>query len=50
VLSVPELAYHKIVSQVADWLKVVDECNINSSTKSITDSLKEIELADVMRL
>jgi len=41
----PRSAYHKIANQVADWLRVVDEWNINSSTESITDSLKDIELA-----
>ena len=37
-------AYHKIADQVAEWLKEVHECNINSSTKTIADSLKDIKL------
>ena len=44
VLSMPGSAYHKIACQVTEWLKVVPECNINTSTKSISDSLKDIEL------
>ena len=30
VLSMPGSAYHKIANQVAEWLKVVEECNILS--------------------
>ena len=44
VLSMPGSSYYKIASQIADWLSVVDECNINSSTKSISDSLRDIKL------
>ena len=44
VLSMPGSAYHKIAVQVTEWLSVVDECKINSSTKSIADSLKSIKL------
>ena len=44
VLSMPGSAYHKIADQVAEWLKEVHECNINSSTKTIADSLKDIKL------
>ena len=44
VLSMPGSSYYKIASQIADWLSVVDECNINSSTKSISDSLCDIKL------
>ena len=40
----PGSAYHKIAVQVTEWLSVVDECKINSSTKSIADSLKSIKL------
>ena len=46
VLSMPGSAYHSIAQQVADWLEAVPECRINSSTKTISDKLKEIELAD----
>ena len=44
ILSMPGSAYHKISLQVADWLSVVTECKINSSTKDIADKLSEIEL------
>lgn len=43
-LSMPGSAYYKISNQVAKWLSVVEECNINSSTKSISDTLHQIEL------
>ena len=46
VLSMPGSAYYKIANQVTEWLKVVDECNINSSTKSISDKLKDIQLEE----
>jgi len=42
----PGSAYHKIATQVADWLKVVPECNINTSSKSISDNLKDIKLGE----
>ena len=44
VLSMPGSAYHKIANQVADWLKVVKECNINSSAKDISNTLKDVIL------
>ena len=39
VLSMPGSAYFKIAIQVSEWLSVVEECKINSSTKVIADSL-----------
>ena len=33
----PGSAYHRIACQVADWLKIVPECNINTSSKFIAD-------------
>jgi len=42
VLSMPGSVYHKIGNQVAEWLSVVPECKINSSTKSISDKLSDI--------
>ena len=39
----PGSAYHKIAVQVTQWLSVVDECQINSSKKSIADNLKSIQ-------
>ncbi|XP_066916931.1 uncharacterized protein [Clytia hemisphaerica] len=44
VLSMPGSSYCKIASQIAEWLSIVEECNINSSTKSISDSLHDIKL------
>lgn len=44
VLSMPGSAYYKIAHQIAEWLSVVEECRINSSTKSIVDSLKDTKL------
>eukprot|EP00111_Clytia_hemisphaerica_P015622 TCONS_00046106-protein len=40
----PGSAYHKIAKKVSDWLTVVPECNINTSSKEISDSLKDITL------
>ena len=37
-------AYHKIGKQIATWLSVVPECQINTSTKKICDSLKNVKL------
>ena len=44
VLSMPGSAYHKIGKQIATWLSVVPECQINTSTKKICDSLKNVKL------
>ena len=44
VLSMPGSTYYKIANQVAKWLSVVEECKINYSTKSIVDSLSDINL------
>ena len=46
VLSMPGSSYYKIAQCVADWLSVVDECKINSSTKQVSDSLKHIKLGE----
>ena len=40
----PGSAYYKIAKQTADWLSVVPECCINSSTKDIADQLDGIVL------
>ena len=44
VLSMPGSCYHKIGKQIADWLSVVTECGINTSSKSISSQLKNITL------
>ena len=46
VLSMPGSAYHKIGLKVAEWLSVVPECGINTSSKKIADSLNNIELEE----
>eukprot|EP00794_Sanderia_malayensis_P010390 gene10390-11471_t len=46
VLSMPGSAYYKIANQICKWLSVVEECNINSSTKIISDSLSDIKLKE----
>ena len=46
VLSMPGSAYYKIANQICKWLSVVEECNINSSTKVISDSLSDIKLKE----
>ena len=46
VLSMPGSAYYRIAKRVADWLSVVKECQTNSSSKSISESLKDIHLAE----
>ena len=37
-------AYHKYADQVSEGLKVVKECNINSSSEIIANKIKEIQL------
>ena len=44
VLSMPGSAYYGIAKQVADWLAVIPEAQINSSSKQISDQIKELEL------
>ena len=39
-------SYYKFANCVADWLSVLDECKINSSTKQISDHLYHVELKD----
>ncbi|XP_066915088.1 uncharacterized protein [Clytia hemisphaerica] len=42
----PGSAYYKIAKKTADWLKVVPECNIGTSSQSISSGLSEIELPE----
>ena len=44
VLSMPGSCYFKTAEQVAEWLSVVDECKINSSTQEISEMLKSVTL------
>ena len=44
VLSMPGSAYNNVAKQVAKWLSHVPECNINTSTKAICDSLRTTQL------
>jgi len=39
-------AYHQIATQIADWLSVVNECKINTSSKQISDSISKITLQE----
>ena len=50
VLSMPGSAYYKISNKISKWLSVVDECNIDSSTKLISDLLPDIELDEESEL
>ena len=42
----PGSAYYGVAKQVAFWLSHIPECNINSSTKTVCDSLDGIHLQD----
>ena len=44
IVSMPGSAYYKIAKQVADWLKLVPECQINTSTEKINRKLKDVNL------
>ena len=44
VLSMPGSAYHEIAKQIATWLSVVPECQINCSTESIVNQIKSVKL------
>ena len=46
VLSMPGSCYYNTAQQVADWLSVVDECKINSSTEQICNSIKNVKLEE----
>jgi len=44
VLSMPGSPYHKVAQQVADWLAIVPEAQINSSSKKVCDSISSVIL------
>ena len=46
VLSMPGSAYYSIAKQVAEWLAVIPEAQINSSSKQISDEINKLELHD----
>ena len=46
VLSMPGSVYHPIANQVMEWLNIVPECQINTSTRKIADSLKSVHLEE----
>ena len=46
VLSMPGSCYFKVAEEVAEWLSIVDECKINSSTEKISAMLKSVSLED----
>lgn len=45
VVSMPGSPYHIVANQVSEWLKVVKECNINASTKSVVETISNIKLS-----
>ena len=44
VLSMPGSVYHPIAIVVTEWMKVIPECQINTSTKKVADSLEGVKL------
>ena len=46
LIDMPGSVYHPIAEQVTEWLKVVPQCQINTSTKKIADKLSTIELEE----
>ena len=46
VLSMPGSVYHPIANLVTEWLNVVEECQINTSSKKIADSLNSVRLEE----
>jgi hypothetical protein len=42
----PGSVYHRIANQVADWLASVPKCQINSSTKQISEQLSSHSLSE----
>ena len=44
VLSMPGSAYYKIAKQVAEWMAVIPEAQIKSSSKQISDQIKILGL------
>ena len=46
VLSMPGSPYHKIGQKIADWLSVLPESKINSSTKQVADQMNSTILQD----
>ena len=44
VLSMPGSAYYNVAKTVAYWLSHIPECRINSSTKSVCDQLKNVDI------
>ena len=43
VLSMSWFVYHPIANVVTEWLNVVEECQINTSSKKIEDSFKSVK-------
>ena len=42
----PGSVYHPIAEQVTEWLNVVPQCQINTSTQKIADKLATIKLEE----
>ena len=45
-LSMPGSTYYNIAKKTADWLSVVPECKINTSSESISSWLNELKLPE----
>ena len=46
VLSMPASAYYNVAKQVAEWLAVIPQAQINTSSKQISDEIKQLNLGD----
>ena len=42
----PGSAYYKVAKKVADWLALVPQCKINTSTENVSRQLNDISLSD----
>ena len=45
-LSMPGSAYHGVAQQVAEWLSIIPEAQINSSSKQVSDKIQSLDLAE----
>ncbi len=50
IVSMPGSAYYKVAKKVADWLSMVPECRINTSTEKVSAKIKNISLSDEEQL
>ena len=50
IVSMPGSAYYKVAKKVADWLSLVPECRINTSTEKVSAKIKNISLSEEEQL